>query len=97
MISRIYTWNCFVTHIFEFDIHEEMIISELRCAISVFAQYLKECYQKFNVSFGIFQNKDAIKIITIMYFSMEFGVHMDQDFSANCIYMAILRSCSKEP
>ena len=64
-----------------------MIISELRCAISVFAQYLKECYQKFNVSFGIFQNKDAIKIITIMYFSMEFGVHMDQDFSANSIYI----------
>ena len=52
-----------------------MIISELRCAISVFAQYLKECYQKFNVSFGIFQNKDAIKIITIMYFSIVRSAH----------------------
>ena len=27
----------------------------------------------------------------------EFGVHMDQDFSTTCIYMAILRSCAKEP
>ena len=71
-----------------------MIISELRCAISVFAQYLKECYQKFNVSFGIFQNKDAIKIITIMYSSMV-GVHTGQDFSTNCISMTILVSCAK--
>ena len=75
----------------------EMVMSELRYATSVFAQYLKEYHQKFSVSFGIFQNKDAMKIITIMYFSMEFGVHMDQDFSATCIYMAILRSCAKEP
>ena len=41
--------------------------------------------------------QDAMKIITIVYFSMEFGVHMDQDFSTTCIYMAILRSCAKEP
>ena len=74
----------------------KMVISELRCATSVFAQYLKEYHQKFSVSFGIFQNKDAMKIITIMYFSMEFGVHMDQDFSTSCVYMAIIRSCAKE-
>ena len=73
-----------------------MVISELRCATSVFAQYLKEYYQKFIVSFGIFQNKDAMKIITIVYFSMEFGVHMDQDFSTTCTYTAILRSCAKQ-
>ena len=75
----------------------KMVISELRCATSVFAQYLKECHQKFSVSFGIFQNKDAMKIITIVYFSMEFGVHMDQDFSTTCISMAILVSCAKGP
>ena len=71
-----------------------MLISELRCAISIFAQYLKEYYQRFSVSFGIFQNKDAIKIITIMYFSMEFGVHMDQNFSANIwrFYVVVLRN-----
>ena len=69
--------------------------AELRCAISVFAQHLKEHYQKIYVSFGIFQNKDAIKIITIMYFSMEFGVHMEQDFSTTCISMTILVSCAK--
>ena len=74
----------------------KMVISELRCATFVFAQYLKEYHQKFSVSFGIFQNKDAMKIITIMYVSMEFGVHMDQDFSTSCVYMAIIRSCAKE-
>ena len=47
-----------------------MVISELRCATSVFAQYVKEYHQKFSVSFGIFQNKDAMKIVTIIYFSM---------------------------
>ena len=72
-----------------------MVISELRCATSVFAQYLKEYYQKFSVSFGIFQNKDNMKIITIVYFSMEFGVHMEQDFSTTCISMTILVSCAK--
>ena len=75
----------------------KMVISELRCATSVFAQYLKEYHQKFSVSFGIFQNKDAMKIITIVYFSMEFGVHMDQDFSTTCISMTILVSCAKGP
>ena len=75
----------------------KMVISESRCATSVFGQYLKEYHEKFTVSFGIFQNKDTIKIITIMYFRMEFGVHMDQDFSTTCISMTILVSCAKGP
>ena len=44
-------------------------------ATFVFAQYLKEYHQKFSVSFGIFQNKDAMKIITIVYFSIVPSAH----------------------
>ena len=74
-----------------------MTILDFQCLPTVFAQCIEEYHQKFSVSFGIFQNKDARKIITIVYVSMVFGVHMDQDFSRTCIYIAILRSCAKEP
>ena len=72
-----------------------MTILDFQCLPAVFAQCIEEYHQKFSASFGIFQNKDARKIITIVYVSMVFGVHMDQDFSTTCISMTILVSCGK--
>ena len=76
------------------DLRRKMIISVFKCLPAVSAQYIKDCCQEFRVFFGIFQNKDSIKIITIMYFSIEVGVHMEQDFSTTCISMTILVSCA---
>jgi len=77
------------------DLRRKMIISVFQCLPSVSAQYIKDSCQEFRVFFGIFQNKDSIKIITIIYFSIEVRVDMEQDFSTTCISMTILVSCAK--
>ena len=52
-----------------------MTILDFQCLPAVFAQCIEEYHQKFSASFGIFQNKDARKIITIVYFSIVRSAH----------------------
>ena len=74
-----------------------MIISVFQCLLAVSALYIKDYCQEFSVYFRIYQNKDAIKIITIIYSSIEVGVHMEQNFSTTRISMTIIVSCAKGP
>ena len=78
-------------------LRRKMIISVFQCLPAVSALYIKDYCQEFSVCFRIYQNKDVIKIITIIYSSIEVGVHMEQDFSTTRISMTILVSCAKGP